>query len=209
MWRADRVVLSGVVASLALCVMGGTAWAQEGAVSDEEVRQERPLVLIAPMLNFNVGLAGRTTPGSAEKEHRVALNMNGGLAAHYVLNDHIASYIGAVVDMEWYELDEDRTALYIMPMMHVGMSVLANDDGEVPNWLSASFAYFKLYGMLGMRPAPRDRSPSVRLGLGMNSPWVTLAGLTGGAVLPSTLEGIYEVDMSGNRVYMLRVGIGF
>lgn len=174
-----------------------------------EVSQRAGLghVVVAPTFSANIGFSKRYRASAPDVfQEGLHLSLWGGLAVHPWAGDH--SLYGAVgVEVEPHDLPNGVDMTYVMPMAHLGYAWLGCHD-EV-NVLSATFACAKLYTMFGLRPNPFEALPSARLGLGFNSFFVTLAGLHGNALLPSTFETILELDPTGRRVLMFRMGLGF
>ena len=183
--------------------------AQEVVVEEyEEPARETPRgeLLFAPTFAAHVGFSNRyMVDGSTRKNTHLALY--GGLSGNMVLNRHVLSFLGGGVEVEHHKLDEHRNVTYFMPMFQAGMSFVGCH--EHVGVLAAMFPCARVYGMAGYRPAPPNRSGSLRLGVGASSLWLTGIAASAEFLLPSHYEFITELDGHGNRLLMFRVGLGF
>ncbi len=165
--------------------------------------------LFVPSLGFHYGASTRLDEGGRQEdliegEHFVFW---GGFSVYPRPDRH--NFYGAIgLEVEFSQLADDTDITTFMPMIHGGWSYLGCHEEIQP--LAATFSCLKIYGLAGVRPSPIPRSlPSMRLGLGINSIWAPAVGIVFGALIPSTLEVIYEVDPYGRQVSMVRVGISF
>lgn len=178
----------------------------------EEYEQPPPTVaprgqlLFAPNFAAHIGYSSRyMIDGSNRKNAHLALY--GGISGNMVLTRNVLSFVGGGVEMEHHKLNESRSVTYFMPMFQSGLSFTGCYD-EV-GVLAAMFPCARIYGMAGYRPAPPNRSGSLRLGVGVSSIWLTALAASAEFLLPSHYEFITEIDGHGNRLLMFRVGLGF
>jgi len=132
-----------------------------------------------------------------------------GLALHPQA-DTISPFMSMGVEIEHHGFDDGGSATYYMPTLRLGAAWQGScyDTKEI-NYLTSMFPCATIYGLAGVRPTMPDRSPYMRVGLGVNLFVFTLAGVMADVLLPSTFEGIVEMDMQGSSIYTFRVGIGF
>lgn len=196
----------GVVAALT-CV-ASPAMAEQVVESRSGLLENRQL-LLTPTLGVNVGGIWRYQADLPEPRTDTHVSFWGGLSLHVVMSDAATLFFAGGVEVEPFERLDGQGVTYIMPMAQFGTAIVGCHDE--PSGLAATFPCAKIYGLVGVRPGPRpDRFPSVRLGAGISSVWLMLIGAqSGGALLPSSFEGIFEADPHGNRTYMLRAGFGF
>lgn len=185
-----------------LLVSSAPALAQDGALSQSAEGR----TLLVPSLSLNIGSMTRYQAGREGSQSRPHFSIFAG-AALYPRVRNVNPFFAAGLEIEPIEFPDERSAIYLMPVMQAGLSVLGCYDNLTP--VTATFSCLKVYGIAGVRPGIPGNLPYGRLGLGLNSFWITLAGLHGNAFLPSTLEAIVEMDPHGSRVLLFRMGLGF
>ena len=189
-------------ALILLLALSATASAQHLSLSKSVDEQ----TVLVPSLGLNIGSMTRYQAGREGSQSRPHFSVFAG-AALYPRVSEVSPFIAAGLEIEPIELPDERTGLYILPVIQAGVSVLGCYDNLTP--VTATFSCLKVYGITGIRPGIPGNLPYGRLGLGLNSFWITLAGLHGNAFLPSTLEAIVEMDPHGSRVLLFRMGLGF
>lgn len=184
---------------------------------EAEVAQRQPRGLWSPekptFIVPSFGLAwGWNTRSDTNKDTMISSNqptMWLGLALHPQA-DTISPFVSMGVEIEYNSFADGGSATYYMPTMRVGAAWQGScyDTDEI-NYFTSMFPCATIYGLAGVRPTMPNRSPYMRVGLGVNLFVFTLAGAMAEVLLPSTFEGIVETDMQGSSIYMFRLGIGF
>ncbi|MEC9396360.1 MAG: hypothetical protein VX475_02060 [Myxococcota bacterium] len=162
--------------------------------------------VLVPSLSLNIGSMTRYQAGRDGSQSRPHFSVFAG-GALYPRVSNVSPFIAGGLEFEPIELADERSGLYILPVVQAGVSVLGCYDNLTA--VTATFSCLKVYGIAGVRPGVPGNLPYGRLGLGLNSFWITLAGLHGNVFLPSTLEALVEMDPHGSRVLLFRMGLGF
>ncbi len=129
---------------------------------------------------------------------------------YYAQRSRVTPMLQLSVEFEHRVTPTDTSLTYIMPTARVGLGWIGClDDTDSPNYESAWLPCATLYALGGIRPGDDDRRPMAgRVGVGVNIPFLALAGCYGGFVLPSMFEGIIELDTMGRPSYIFRIGLG-
>ena len=163
---------------------------------------------VSPNVGGYVGWARHdpALPGTTRSSTRLALWLGG--TATMALDGPVSPFGSIMVEVEPRQAAGNRTVTYFMPMAHAGLSITGCHD-DPQSWLAATFPCAKIYGIGGIRPAMPGQTPSLRAGIGVNSVFVPIFALMGGALAPSHYEFVYEQDFSGNSMAQFRIGLGF
>lgn len=213
--RSSLFVLISASLSLALCAALSSpayAQAQDGEVATSHPYKlwspEKPTYLV-PSFGLAWGWSKRSDNNTDELLSASHPTMWLGLALHPQA-DTLSPFVSMGVEIEHHGFDDGGSATYYMPTMRLGVAWQGScyDTKEI-NYLTSMFPCATIYGLAGVRPTMPDRTPYMRVGLGVNLFVFTLAGAMAEVLIPSTFEGIIERDMQGSSIYMFRLGFGF
>lgn len=193
---------------VALWCMGATqAHAQDGEWSLSMLR--KPVHLV-PSVGVAVGWSKRT----GDEATRAPISAThptlwAGLTLH-PMADTVSPFVSVGVEIEPHDFDNGAEATYYMPMLRTGVAWQGwcYDTKEI-NYLTSMFPCMSIYGLMGVRPNLPGRSPSLRMGVGVNLFVFTVAAAMADLFVPSTFEGIIEQDLEGHTLTMFRIGFGF
>jgi len=120
----------------------------------------------------------------------------------------LSLYGSAGVEIEPTTLSDGRSAVYFMPSVRAGAAAIKCGEDDF-GYANAMFPCLSVYAIGGIRPRSFDRSWAARVGVGVSSPWVTLAGAYGGILLPGIFEFVTEHGPDGHSQAIFRLGIGW
>ncbi len=196
-----------IMASLALLAgvsVPAVAHAQS-AIDDFELGAP---ALITPSFNVSFGF------GAHYDADEVVRNVSGlslyAGANLYPVAAPMTPFLGLGVEAEWTQIFDGRDATYIMPTAKLGVAWLGcYEDDDVIDFVEGMFPCLTVYGLGAIRPPSFERDASLRLGMGFNSPLITLGGAAAEIILPSGLELYVEVEPDGSTAYFTRIQLGF
>ncbi len=199
-----RHILTASMALLAIALAPTSAFAQD-AFDDFELGAP---ALITPSFNIAYGFGAHHGPNDVV--HNVsgfALYMGANM---YPVAAPVTPYLGLGVEAEWTRILDGRDATYIMPTAKLGMAWLGcYDDDDTIEYVEATFACLSVYALGAIRPPSFERDASVRMGVGFNSPLITVGGAAVELLLPSGLEFYVEVEPNGSTASFVRIQLGF
>ncbi|MEM1348837.1 MAG: hypothetical protein AAGI01_09795 [Myxococcota bacterium] len=120
----------------------------------------------------------------------------------------LSLYGSAGLEIEPTVLSDGRSAVYFMPSVRAGAAVIKCGQDDI-GYSNVMFPCASVYAIGGVRPPSLDRSWAARVGVGVSSPWVTLAGAYGGILLPGILEFVSEHGPDGHTQAIVRFGVGW
>jgi hypothetical protein len=199
-----RPTFTASAALLAIALAPAAAHAQD-AFDDFELGAP---ALVTPSFNIAYGFGAHHGPdGMVHDVSGLALYLGANL---YPMAAPLTPYLGLGVEAEWTRIFDGRDATYIMPTAKLGMAWLGcYDEDDTIDYVEATFACLSVYALGAVRPPSFERDASVRMGVGFNSPLITVGGAAAEVILPSGLEFYVEVEPDGSTASFIRVQLGF
>lgn len=177
----------------------------QGVLGDYELGAP---ALITPSFNIAYGFgAHHASNGMTHDVSGLALYLGANL---YPTATPFTPYLGLGVEAEWTHIFDGRDATYIMPTAKLGIAWLGCfDDDDTIGYVEATFSCLSVYALSAIRTPSFERDTSVRMGVGFNSPLLTLGGAAADILLPSGLELYVEVEPNGSTASFVRIQLGF
>lgn len=195
-------------------ILGLTVFAASSAsAQDNNILSQSPWdtskMFITPSFSFNIGATSEPLDANfAAEELHISFWI--GAEAH-PQPGALSPYLALGLEVEPHALKEDDgSAVYFMPMARAGYAwTSCGDDGQT-TYATTAFPCLNVYGMFGLRPGSFTRPASARVGLGLNSPWLTAGALMAELIIPSHYEFLVEFNpVDDEPLYLFRVGFGF
>lgn len=165
---------------------------------------------LVPSFGVHLGWSKLTSPtGEVLKESEPHLMLWGGLTLHPQSN-YFNLFFSGGVEVEFTTLPDGQSGTFFMPMIKAGAVWQAHCWSAKPNYGTAMFPCLSAYTLLGVRPAiPNYTGHALRAGFGINAPILTAFFAMGQILVPSSYEGLIEIDEAGNQMWTFRIGLAF
>ena len=207
----NRVRLLALVITGLLVLTSATAYAESDRLWDRyTIDMGSDPTYLVPSFGLHIGWSQLTAPtGEVLIENDPHLTLWGGLTLHPQAN-YLNVFLSGGVEVEFTTLPDGREGTFFMPMVKAGMAWQAQCWSAKPNYWTSMFPCITVHALLGVRPAiPGYTGHAIRAGLGVNAPALTAIFALGQILVPSSYEGILEVDEMGNQMWTFRIGLAF